>query len=158
MEEKVVFTKEYDAAILAFSVLKRLGSGGVSSFDERLKSQKIQYLAQLFGVSPGYAFGLYLRGPYSSDLARDLFKIREAKIEANQEKFVPEELEERFVTLEEFIKGKSLRDLELVTTLHLLLKINTSGEKEATKKLIELKEATPAEVESAFEAIKQIPK
>jgi len=157
MQEKVAFTKEYDATILAFSILKRLGCGGVGSFDERLKSQKVQYLAQLFGVSPAYTFSLYIRGPYSSALANDLFKIRDAKISASEEKFVPEELEERFMALKKFIEKKTLRELELITTLHLLLKSGKYTEGGSIKELQELKSASPYEAKTALEAVKHIP-
>ncbi len=157
MDKKAGFKNEYDAAILAFSILKRLKSGDVSSFNERLKSQKIQYLAQFFGVSPVYSFGLYLRGPYSSDLAHDLFKIKDEKIKASKDKFIPDELEERFAALENFISRMNLRELELVATLHLLLKTGKKGEADAIKRFRELKKATDGEVKFALKAIKIIP-
>jgi uncharacterized protein YwgA len=150
------FSKPYDETLLAFSVLKRLKSGGVNSFEERLRSQKIQYLAQLFGVSPCYGFGLYLRGPYSSSLAHDLFAIKSKNLKPNLANFIPEELEERFESLENFIDKKTTRELELVTTLHLLMTGMRLSEAEAIKKLQLLKEASPAEVRFAVCEIKKL--
>lgn len=41
------------------------------SFDDRLKLQKIIYLLTLKGIDTGFAYGLYVRGPYSPSLAHD---------------------------------------------------------------------------------------
>ncbi|MFH1392437.1 MAG: hypothetical protein ABIG90_02020 [bacterium] len=82
--ETNIFKKQYDDTLLAYSVLKRLGAGNVNIFKERLKSQKIQYFAQLFEVSPVYVFNLYLRGPYSPDLAYDLYEIKKEKFKSEQ--------------------------------------------------------------------------
>jgi len=158
-KEKVVFSKPYDAALLTYSILKRLGSGKVNSFKQRLRSQKIQYLAQLFGISPYYPFSLYIRGPYSSPLAHDLFKIKEKKIESKVSRFVPKELEENFIRLERFIRGKSNDQLELIATLHWFVKIAKLSTDEAVKRVVRLKNPPKAEMKKAviaFNSIKQL--
>src|SRR3989338_10370231 len=94
-----------DSALLAFSVLCKLGAGKVDTFANRLKSQKIQYLAQVFGVSPAYNFSLYIHGPYSPGLAHDLFTFNTEK-HPDMSDFVPDVLKERFKALSEFVKGK----------------------------------------------------
>src|SRR3989344_8861390 len=96
MDKMVEFSLEYDAALLAFSILKRLGCGDVETFDKRLKSQKTQYIGQLFGVSPNYPFNLYVHGPYSPALTTDLYKFNKLNTTPSFAKFAPEELEERF--------------------------------------------------------------
>jgi uncharacterized protein YwgA len=156
MDSNKDYKKPYDAALLAFSVLKRLGCGDVDIFDNRLKSQKVQYLAQVFGVSPKYTFGLYIRGPYSSALADDLYKFQANKEKPNLDNFLPDELEGRFSKLKQFIEGKDLRKLELITTLHLLLKVLLYTTDNAVKKLIELKSVTQAEVDYCFSELKKI--
>jgi uncharacterized protein YwgA len=48
-----------------------------TSFNKRLRVQKAVLLLNHLGVSPftNYAFNLYLRGPYSSSLAADYYKL-----------------------------------------------------------------------------------
>jgi len=156
MKEKNIFTKPYDTVLLAYVVLKRLGGGNVDSFEQRLKSQKIQYFAQLFGISPLYAFNLYIRGPYSPDLAHDLFQIKNKGIKVKIGKFIPEELEKRFGELEHFIQEKTNKQLEIVATLHWLIKRVGFSRGEAEKKLKELKGIFNEEIEYAFNCIKNL--
>jgi len=87
-----------------FNILNRLGSGKLHNFRERLRTQKIHYLAQEFGVSPVYCYNLYLRGPYSPQLAHDIFRLKESKVSAPRYRFVANELENRFQRLKDFIK------------------------------------------------------
>ena len=47
----------------------------LNSFLDRLKLQKAVYLIQLTGIDLGYRFSWYIRGPYSSELTKDLFNI-----------------------------------------------------------------------------------
>jgi hypothetical protein len=55
-------------------VLDALGiAPTMDSFDQRLALQKTIYLAQQMGVSLGYQFSWYRRGPYSADLTADAF-------------------------------------------------------------------------------------
>lgn len=49
----------------------------MSEFDTRLKFQKIIYLLQSSGLSLGYGYNWYVRGPYSPYLTQSLFKIYE---------------------------------------------------------------------------------
>lgn len=153
------FRQPQDVALLTYSVLKRLNCGGVDTFEQRLKSQKVQYFAQLFGVSPHYQFGLYVRGPYSSDLAHDLFTIKNKGVKAENGKFVPEELENRFTKLRTFIGGmaRTNRQLEVVATFHWLRKIAGLSEEQAKERLKELKEVTGDEIRHALKALSTLP-
>ncbi len=156
MQEEKIFTKSYDETLFAFSVLKRLGSGSVDSFGERLKCQKIYYFAQLFGVSPSYHFNLYIRGPYSPALADDLYKTKDKQIKANTGKFIPDELERRFIELQTFLKNKDIRQLEVIATLHWLLKKAGLPVSDAISKLKDLKGASEKEIKYAFNSLKKI--
>ena len=157
MANEQEFKKAYDAVLFAASVLKRLNSGDLETFEQRLKSQKIYYLAQVFGISPVYNFNLYLRGPYSPDLAYDLFKLKEKVIEIKSEEFVAEELEENFKSLKDFVKGKTTRQLEVIATWHWLIKRAQFSFAEAKKKIIEMKDAKEDEISFASDSLKKIP-
>lgn len=153
-------TKQYrmniDSALLAFSVLCKLGAGKVDTFANRLKSQKIQYLAQVFGVSPAYNFSLYIYGPYSPDLAHDLFTFHGTSQSPDMSDFVPDVLKERFKALSEFVKGKTLKQLELVTTVHFLRKLAYTPDA-ARKKVMEWKRVSLDEVKESFSELEKIP-
>ncbi len=155
-KENNIFTKSYDATLLAFSVLKRLNCGKVETFSQRLRSQKIHYFAQSFGVSPYYRFNLYLWGPYSPDLANDLFRIKVHNINVKVSKFLSEELEERFERLKKFVEEKNNRQLELIATTHWLIKKAGYSKAKAGERLVRLKKATPEEVEYSFNSIKDL--
>jgi len=137
-----------------YSILKRLGCGDVDTFEQRLRSQKIQYFAQLFGVTYRYKYNLYLHGPYSTELAHDLYYIKSAGITPDVGKLMPEKLEQRFLDLKKFIK-KSTKELELAATLHWLLKIVNLSEKDAKIKLNELKNNDKNQYNLALKAIKE---
>ncbi|MFA6601433.1 MAG: hypothetical protein WCT02_01025 [Candidatus Paceibacterota bacterium] len=151
------YTQDVDSALLAFSVLRKLGAGNVKTFEERLRSQKIQYLAQVFSVSPAYNFSLYIHGPYSPGLANDLFMIEEQKLKPDLSDFIPDILNERFGRLSAFIKAKDNRWLELVSTVHLFVKRLGYSEAKSAKELRNWKKASEKEVEESFIALKQIP-
>lgn len=145
-----------DDTLFAYSILKKLGAGNVDTFEQRLKSQKVQYLAQAFGVSPVYGFSLYLHGPYSPDLTSDLFTLSKDKIKPDLSEFIPDSLKEKFIKLSDFIKNKDVRQLELVATLH-LFKMSGLSRSDAEKKLAEIKKANEKEINYALEQIKLIP-
>lgn len=49
----------------------------IKSFEDRLRLQKIVYIAKYFDIDLGYSYNQYIRGPYSPDLARDYYKLYE---------------------------------------------------------------------------------
>ena len=149
--------KTFDEVSITCSVLKRLNASEIVKFDDRIKSQKVQYFAQIFGVSPIYSFNLYIRGPYSPDLAHDLYEVEKTGIKIPIEKFVSEEMEKRLSALREFLKEKTNRDLEIISTLHWLLKVVNLPKSLAELKLRELKNSTPEEEKLAFVALERIP-
>ncbi len=46
-------------------------------FENRLKLQKIIYILQDRGLNLGYTFDYYLYGPYSTDLTRSAFQVKD---------------------------------------------------------------------------------
>lgn len=140
----------YDDLLFVCSILHRLGSGGVDTFEQRLKSQKIQYFAQLFGVSLQYPYNLYVHGPYSPKLANDLYEIKREKIKPSSEHFVADYLEQRLAEAKKYIEGMSARQLEIVATYHWLMKVADFGVKEARTKLAKIKEVSEKELQYAI--------
>jgi uncharacterized protein YwgA len=57
----------------------------VEEFDNRLLVQKAVYLLQQRGVELGYPYSWYVRGPYSSRLANDLFFLANLDADGKQE-------------------------------------------------------------------------
>lgn len=49
----------------------------LDTFEQRLMIQKKVYLTQLTGLDLAYRFGWYLHGPYSTELTRDAFRLKE---------------------------------------------------------------------------------
>lgn len=156
MTKDNIYKNSYDRALFVYYILRRLGAGRVDLFRDRLRSQKAQYFAQLFRVSPDYHFNLYIYGPYSPVLADDLFQIKKNGLRIKLGKFVPLELERRFQRLKKFINGKTNRQLEIIATLHWLLSIAHFSKQEAQKRIVNLKSATSDEVNYAFNALKDL--
>jgi len=153
------FKNPYDKALFAYYILRRLNAGSVESFGDCLKSQKVQYFAQLFKVSPYYFFNLYLYGPYSPDLANDLFEIRKKDNDIKNikvDKLIPIELEKRFQQLKGFVENKNKKELEIVATLHWLLKIAGLSNEDAKRKFIELKNVNDKEIKFSFNEVKNL--
>ncbi|MBU2099885.1 hypothetical protein KKG83_07335 [Candidatus Micrarchaeota archaeon] len=54
--------------------LKGIGlKPNVDDFQNRLVIQKAIYLLKLKGIDPGFAYNLYVRGPYSPDLTKEVY-------------------------------------------------------------------------------------
>ena len=65
--------------IVLSRILKLIGINNfdMNDFDNRLKYQKLIYLAQATGINIGYGYSWYIRGPYSPFLTKTLFNIQE---------------------------------------------------------------------------------
>lgn len=101
----------------------------MARFDDRLRLQKTIYLLQAFGVYLGYDFSWYLRGPYCPSLTINAFALKDLY---NR---IPDDLKAKFEDLDkqdilrrfqEFIKGKSTDDLEILASLHYLRQTGVS--------------------------------
>jgi len=77
MDESWDESAEYRDEKILSKILNLLGfeSIDMGSFDNRLKYQKLIYLVQNSGLSLGYGYNWYVRGPYSPSLTQDLFEI-----------------------------------------------------------------------------------
>lgn len=154
---KIEFTKPVDAVLMTVLVLKRLNAFSLTNLADRIRCQKLQYLAQVFKVSPAYNFNLYLRGPYSPDLTKDLFEAKEHIKLLQNIQFASQEMEERFLKLKKFVDSKELRQLELIATYHWLINEAKLSEDSAVKKMKEIKTSADEEVRFVQNSIKEVP-
>ncbi len=104
-----------------------LSKPDMEKFDERLRLQKIVYLLWAYGISLGYGFNWYVRGPYSPKLASDGYALddelfeRGSRIRFNDEKKVVESLNEFNKILGEKINDSLY--LEILASLHYIKKV-----------------------------------
>jgi len=56
----------------------------MNSLEERIRVQKISYLAQCYNLNLGYKFSWYIRGPYSKDVTSAGYEIFNNNIDLNQ--------------------------------------------------------------------------
>ena len=109
-----------DSRKLLAAVSKAVGHGlNVNDFDDRLTMQKGCYILNSWGFGPMYRFSLYIRGPYSSELADDYYSLGNDVGEITD---VPDEAVERLSE----IFGKGLGYAEAYATV-LLVKNNSPG-------------------------------
>lgn len=81
----------------------------LDEFNSRLTLQKLVFIAQeIFGLRLGYDFSIYLRGPYSRDLAYDYYHLPSESAD------LPLFDREGFLNL---VRGKSMRWLEIASTV-----------------------------------------
>ena len=66
----------YDPSNLIVAVSKACGHfPDVEKFSDRLAMQKSCYILNSWGYEPIYRYSLYIRGPYSSELADDYYEM-----------------------------------------------------------------------------------
>jgi|APSaa5957512535_1039671.scaffolds.fasta_scaffold21076_2 uncharacterized protein YwgA len=58
-------------------ILRNFGEINLDQFNDRLRLQKLAYLAQNLGAADEYPFSWYIHGPYSSSLTSVLFEGEE---------------------------------------------------------------------------------
>ena len=101
----------------------------VDEFDERLVLQKAVYLLQEAGVHLGYRYRWHLRGPYSPDLASDVFFLAglQNRLKDDLEKWqLDEESKQRISKLKEMLAGTAVsvvaKHLELLASVLFLIR------------------------------------
>jgi uncharacterized protein YwgA len=87
----------------------------VRSFKHRIKLQKYVFIANFLGWNNEYLFNIYVRGPYSPDLASDYYKLenRDQTVE-EFDKYLSSLNKSIFI---ETIAGKDVGWLEVGTTM-----------------------------------------
>lgn len=68
---------DVEKTLILSRILKSMGIEQVDmdNFDNRLMYQKLIYLTQNYGLSLGYGYSWYVKGPYSPELTKTLFTI-----------------------------------------------------------------------------------
>ncbi len=108
----------------------------LDDFKSRLMLQKYVFIAKRFGLDLGYDYSLYIRGPYSRDLAYDYYHLPDESEELPKSfKF------EEFLSL---VEGKDSEWLEVAATI-LMIWEHTKDLGWAIKRTNELKEWVPRE-------------
>ena len=148
-----------DREELIAGLLNRVGTFSANTFNERLAVQKIIFIAQekMKEFPTKYRYNLYINGPYSSDLAKDLYKIKSTK-KFGIAKFKDGALDQKFGRYVDIMKrNKDNRCLlELTGTLIYLEKMNCSGD-ELRKRLERIKEGFDEEdYDQAFALYQEI--
>ena len=130
-----------------FDILK-LDPPNMDEFSNRLKYQKIMYLLQASGLSLGYGFNWYVRGPYSPTLTQDLFEVHNNENLYNESKDIIFRDHDHIVTQLDFFSSvlkENINDvtyLEVLASLHYINKVSFSGNGDLdtlTKQLLEAK-------------------
>jgi len=92
----------------------------IDNFGDRLLMQKGCFILNRIGVEPKYKFSLYLRGPYSSDLADDYYEVMrspgvklETDVDANKISYLST------------IMKRGIRFVEAYATLEMAMAINS---------------------------------
>lgn len=147
-------------------VLHGLGiEPSMDQFRDRLVVQKAIYLAQAAGLDLGYHYGWYLRGPYCSELAKDMFAavadpngVDDALERWKLDKPSRDELRKLQALVGE-LDAELPRRLELLASVHFLIKrgqVADHGPKEITQRLKAFgKNFTQEEVLQAIHSVEQ---
>ena len=106
-------------------VLRNLDNFDMSTFNGRLTLQKTIYLMQAFGIYLGYNFSWYLRGPYSSHLARVGFVLQDVYREIPTAGSFEKDIQRKFKDFLRFMADKKTdpNRLEILASIHFLKKI-----------------------------------
>ena len=115
----------------------------MSTFDDRLRLQKLIYLLQTFGIYLGYDFSWYIRGPYCSTLSTNGFALRDiySKIPSGKVKFENPSVQQKFEKFQNFIKDRTVDEqfLEIAASLHNLNATKTSNDVDLVQVLMNRK-------------------
>ena len=108
-------------------LVRRIGNyNKMETFDDRLILQKTIYLMQSFDLYVGYDFSWYIRGPYSTQLTKDGFDLRDQFDQiANEGRFKEDDAEMRFQQFMKFIGDKKNDPdwLEITASIHFLKEV-----------------------------------
>lgn len=137
-------------------VLDHLGTTDISSVDNRMEVQKAVYLAQAAGVTLGYSYGWYVKGPYSPSLTRDYYNLSGDEIaQATLKATAVEKLDQVRALMEIAIDnlGRPQR-LELLASLHYLIKVSGMPVSEAKKRLNDTKKHVSAFADEGLQLLR----
>jgi uncharacterized protein YwgA len=128
-------------AIALKLILDELDTNTISTVEQRMEVQKAVYLTQAVGIHLGYSYGWYVRGPYSPALTRDYYNLSDAApANASLQAAAQAKLEQVKRIMNTPIDGlRRPQKLELLASLHYLIKSSGMSEAAARKHLIQVK-------------------
>jgi len=85
-------------------------SFNVEDFDHRLKLQKYVFISKYFGFNHSYIYNLYIKGPYSSELAEEYYDMSLNEFNSNS-------LDMDIDSFSLLVKGKDIKWLESAATM-----------------------------------------
>jgi len=138
-------------------VMVRLGvtDNVESSFPARLRVQKAVYLLQALGFPTGYEFSMYIRGPYSPELANDYMELAKKGLVHEYAKYAEVE-EEKWGPIVDKLTAEDVLVLEVAATLYDLLDAGWPLE-EAKERVMELKPyATERLIDAGTRLLKEL--
>ena len=148
-------------------VLRELGiESKIDTLQDRIRLQKAIYLTQEAGLSLGYRYSWYFRGPYSTGLTRDYYYLQiasgddsEAAHQRNLRQHVKSSLRKikPIMSVPTDVSLDSSAWLELVSSLHYLISGDENNDrKKARKKLRKLKPGLSEFIKPAERELSQI--
>lgn len=139
-------------------ILRSLGPINMSEFDDRLRLQKLAYLAQEMGAGDRYFYGWYVHGPYSPPLTSALYMCEEHDVFSSRPTLTKSE--SRVVSRLKSLLGRRIsnpRKLELFASVWHLLPSHRATREDKETVLEVMSREKPhfkrSEVESALTAI-----
>ena len=112
-------SRSLEEAVFTVAVLRKASCADISSLKKRILCQKIIYFAGRLGLSPAYNFNMYVHGPYSPYLAKDLFTLENKFTKITPVEFVLDENKKEFKKINNLV-SKSFTEtlgLEIAATL-----------------------------------------
>lgn len=88
----------------------------IDEFDDRLRMQKLVYLAGKFGFDHGYSYNMYLHGPYSPELADDYYEDEFSTVLDEPRVSLAFDL----ISFLDLVENKTIEWLEVAATAHSL--------------------------------------
>ena len=84
----------------------------VNRFDHRIRLQKYVFIANFLGWDHNYPYNIYIRGPYSHELAKDYYDLQ--SVSAGDETNLAKFDKKSFASI---IDGKNIQWLEVAATM-----------------------------------------
>lgn len=144
MTEIGLLTRTKDEVIYTIGVLKKLGVKSISTLDERINCQKKAFFAKSMKIIPPYSFNLYIHGPYSPNLSHDIYANLGNFATIPKPEFATEEINKKFIKLDNWLTGKKTRELEILATYQWIS--NGKDITDIKKEMKKLKQTTEEEV------------
>ena len=136
----------------------------IDSFENRKKFQKALYLGQIAGVDLGYRYSWYLKGPYSTELARDYYALRasiDAGLEPPSNKTLAPRIKEKLNQLAVIFIPPNETELsqsdwlELLASWHYLRNVSRLDEKAAKQIMTDRKSNLVPFLDSCVEVLRK---